>query len=334
MQRPAIVAHADWGLSPRKRWVAIARLNTFSDTYEAVAPSPDGDPATLLRRLAAEGEGSALAGFDFPIGVPMAYAEAIGVKSFRSLLALAGNHEWRDFYRVAERPSDISLRRPFYPQRPGGCSQSHLVSGLGVASIQDLLRECERATATRRQACCLFWTLGGNQVGKAAITGWRDVLAPALQDEALDLRLWPFDGALEDLLGERIVVVETYPTEFYWHLGVVLKTGKRDPNERRSQATAIEGWRSLPTVRRHVEFSEEATSACLDGFGSREDGEDPFDAFIGLLGMLNVVLRRRAPGWPVDPNRRAVEGWILGQDVVDSERVSAPSTSNHTAKPE
>jgi len=25
----------------------------------------------------------------------------------------------------------------------------------------------------------MFWTLGGNQVGKAAISGWRELLAPA-----------------------------------------------------------------------------------------------------------------------------------------------------------
>ena len=45
-----------------------------------------------------------------------------------------------------------------------------------------LLRRCERGGNGHKQACCLFWTLGGNQVGKAAIIGWRDVLAPALRN--------------------------------------------------------------------------------------------------------------------------------------------------------
>jgi len=35
-------------------------------------------------------------------------------------------------------------------------------------SGKDLLRLCERATPDRGDACMLFWTLGGNQVGKAA----------------------------------------------------------------------------------------------------------------------------------------------------------------------
>jgi hypothetical protein len=44
---------------------------------------------------------------------------------------------------------------------------------------QRLRRQCERATPTRRAACPLFWTLGSNQVGKAAISGWQEVIAPA-----------------------------------------------------------------------------------------------------------------------------------------------------------
>jgi hypothetical protein len=41
-----------------------------------------------------------------------------------------------------------------------------------------------------------YWTLGGNQVGKAAIDGWQNVVRPAL---ALGASLWPFDGSLENL---------------------------------------------------------------------------------------------------------------------------------------
>src|SRR5690606_36678987 len=75
--------------------------------------------------------------------------------------------------------------------RPGGTSQRHLIDGLGVESMTDLLRVCERRNGTRGAASPLFWTLGGKQVGKAAILGWKEVLAPALRDPELDVKLWP-----------------------------------------------------------------------------------------------------------------------------------------------
>jgi hypothetical protein len=39
-------------------------------------------------------------------------------------------------------------------------------------------------------------TLGGNQGGKAAISGWEEVIAPARRRGA---RVWPFDGRLAEL---------------------------------------------------------------------------------------------------------------------------------------
>ena len=41
--------------------------------------------------------------------------------------------------------------------------------------------------------------------------------------------------------------------------------------------------------------------------------QDGFDAVVGLLGMLNVVLQARPPGEPDDPEIRAIEGWMLGR---------------------
>src|SRR4029079_19473112 len=99
-----------------------------------------------------------------------------GVTSSLETLPGLGRGEWRRFFEPAVLPGEIALGRPFYPARPGGTSQAHLVEGLGVASMDDLLRRCDRRTATRRAACSIFWTLGANQVGRAAIAGWREVL--------------------------------------------------------------------------------------------------------------------------------------------------------------
>ena len=48
-------------------------------------------------------------------------------------------------------------------------------------------------------------------------------------------------------------------------------------------------------------------------FGAHPDGEDAFDAMVGLLGMLNVVLGLRSAGDPPPGAAPDVEGWILGQ---------------------
>jgi len=42
-------------------------------------------------------------------------------------------------------------------------------------------------------------------------------------------------------------------------------------------------------------------------------GDDAFDAVVGLFGMLQVCLGQRATGEPDDREIREVEGWILGR---------------------
>jgi len=310
---PTLVAHADWGSTPGKRW--LARAHRQGRGWRALAPSPVAAPDRLLAALAAEAgpRGAVLAGFDFPIGLPLAYARQARVRAFHTLLPSLGG----PFFEVAERPEEISILRPFYPARPGGTSQSHLVEGLGVASMEELLRVCERATPTRRAAAPLFWTLGAQQVGKAAISGWRDALIPALR-AALEIALWPFEGSLAELLAPgRIVVAETYPAEVTGHLGLDLAAvseggpkGKRVQAVRAAQAPRL---RELASGL-GVELAPELEAQLVDGFGAKADGEDRFDTVVGLLGMLNVALGHRPAEAPADPEIRRVEGWILGQE--------------------
>jgi hypothetical protein len=305
---PALVAHADWGSTPAKRYMALAVLER--DRYLARTPEPVGDPKTFLERLReiAGESGAILIGFDFPIGLPAAYADRAGVQSFPDLLPRLGQGDWADFYRVAERPSDIGLRRPFYPYRPGGTKKRHLFDALDVASENDLLRRCERAYVGRDAASSLFWTLGPKQVGKAAIIGWRDVLASAVASG--DVAVWPFDGRLHDLIwSARTIIVETYPAEFYGHFGIVLDPGKRFQSARRDAAPALLGW----AADTGIGLSTALRDDLADGFGDSPNGEDRFDATVGLFGMLNVALGRRAPGEPEDERTREIEGWMLGQ---------------------
>ena len=142
---PELVVHADWGSAPKKRW--MARAVRQNGRYLASPPELAGSPPTLLSRLRADaGAGGCLfLGFDFPIGVPSVYAGLAGLQSFLGLLPLLGTGPWADFFTIAEQPDQISLSRPFYPYRPGGTCHQHLLDGLGVASMQELLRSVNGA---------------------------------------------------------------------------------------------------------------------------------------------------------------------------------------------
>jgi hypothetical protein len=43
------------------------------------------------------------------------------------------------------------------------------------------------------------------------------------------------------------------------------------------------------------------------------EGDDAFDAVVGLFGMLEVVLNKRPSGEPSNTAVSDIEGWILGQ---------------------
>lgn len=297
LPRPALVAHCDWGKDAKKRYMAIARLE--GDTYTVSPSERVGDTATLPQRLRADGP--VLIGFDFPIGLPTAYAEKAGIEDFKSALAGFGD-EW---FVVCSSKDEITLQRPFYPMRPGGTSQTHLTDGLSVADMAALRRACERKTALRKtNACPLFWTLGGNQVGKGAITGWREVVIPLTAQGAA---LWPFDGKLANCLGGAdFTLCETYPADACARLGAVPKS-KRKQTERAKVVPALQEWLS----KRQIHLTDE--TQLKDAFGHDPAGEDRFDAFVGLLGMLDVVLGHQKEAPPLTDEERRIEGWILGQ---------------------
>jgi hypothetical protein len=321
IEPPAVVAHADWSVDPAKRQVARA-VRTEEGNYVAGAPEPASDLSDFFARLAAAaGPGeTAFVGFDFPIGLPHAYADRAGIARFPAAIGGFGRGRWKDFYSPADDRSEISLRRPFYPNRAGGTRHRHLTEALGVADINALRRACDMPTTLRFDASPLFWTLGGQQVGKAAISGWRDLLSPAWRPggrRSGAVHVWPFDGTLEELLARPgIVVAETYPGEIYAHLHLrvgAANKSKRSQADRRDDAAPLLAW----ATANDVHLSAALAADIRDGFGGSSDGEDRFDATVGLFGMLNVVFGHRAPGAPNDPHVRDIEGWILGLDAGD-----------------
>ena len=298
--------HADWSVGDgKKRQMAVAEPASQGWLVKALQPVPPD----FLEKYLLDGK-RILAGFDFPIGLPTAYGKQTGFSDFLEALKAFGSGEWTDFFEVAETKEDISIKRPFYPHNPnaGGIKKEHLWSALNAGSMDGLRKRCDRKTLSRNAACPIFWTLGGNQVGKAAINGWQSVVRPALLRGA---RLWPFDGRLADLSNStNCVICETYPAEAYGHISEQFpKRGKR------KQSVRQDGAKKMIAYAEHygIEFAAEVKSQLDDGFGEKDSGEDPFDALVGLLSMIAVAQKRRDEGGIRSADELAWEGWILGQ---------------------
>ena len=203
---PGVVRHTDWSVSRAKRWVAEAVR--AGDMYLLDAPCPVTDPTALLHAEAA----TVLLGLDVVVGLPEHYAARAGITDFRSWLGGLDGERWQEWSQPAGSIGEVTLRRPFFPSRPGGASQPAFAAAHGAVTFDDLRRTCERRPPLRRPACPLFWTLGANQVGRATLHAWQTVVRPALADASCGI--WPFDGALDALLtSRRAVIAETYPAE-------------------------------------------------------------------------------------------------------------------------
>ncbi|HSZ45654.1 MAG TPA: hypothetical protein VK823_09980 [Streptosporangiaceae bacterium] len=307
--RPALIAHADWGSDPRKRIVAVASLDSVTAGPRYRVESLAAAPQDLLGDIAARaGTGPALLGFDFVIGLPRAYAAAAGVGRFPEFLDQIGRPPWEEFEQVAGRAREVSLRRPFYPDRPGGTSREHLYAGLGL-SAPALRRRCEG-----RDAEILFWTLGGKQAGKASLHGWR--LLRRARAAGGEIALWPFDGQLGELLDgpAALVVAETYPREFYQYIAAPRgRWSKRRQDDRRACSPGLLAWADALGVTWDADVGRRVRA----GFSAGPAGEDEFDAVIGVLGLIGVVTGKVGEGVPADdPVITAVEGWILGRGDV------------------
>ena len=59
----------------------------------------------------------------------------------------------------------------------------------------------------------------------------------------------------------------------------------------------------------------ELLAELMDGFGPSKAGEDPFDAVVGLIGMLNILTGNHQFSEPPNNETRLIEGWIFGLAV-------------------
>jgi len=277
--------------------------------WHIAAPQPVGDPSTLLARLRAIAGGAPVAlGLDCPIGLPRAYAAMQVARDFPAFLRAVP--PTGAFWQVAATLAEISPARPFYPARGvRGMTRLAHAQALGLPNAAALCRACDMATEERPAGAPVFWTLGANQSGKAAIAAWRDLLLPALHGPEPP-RLWPFEGSLAKLLRPgAVAIAETYPAEALRQLGLVPCGSKRRQADRAAYAPAL----SAALARLNVAPEPLAASAIAEGFGSDEAGEDRFDSFLGALCVLSVAVGARPDVVPADPWIQNWEGWVLGQ---------------------
>jgi hypothetical protein len=285
--------------------------------WRLAAPRPVGDPAAFLHALSREAAATPVAlGVDLPIGVPRAYAAQRPEPGFLQFLETI--RAWPDFFQVCDTLTELRFDRPFYPARgvKGMTRVSHALA-LGLGDAAGLSRACDRATAERPAGAPLFWTLGANQSGKAAIAAWRDMLLPALALGS-HLRLWPYEGNFRALLAPGIVAMaETYPAEALRHLNIKLRGSKR----RQADRAAVMGPLLQAMERLRVVPSPDLVTKLRDGLGADAAGEDRFDCILGVLCVINVLEGHRPDSTPDDPWLRTWEGWVLGQTALPMVRV-------------
>jgi len=306
---PEIVAAADWSVRVGGRSLAIAGLRPDGKSYEIEnRPEAISSPSCVMERLSPRrsSQGVTLVGFDFPIGLPRAYALAAGIKGFREGLALFDSApEWNQFYVPTDEPGP---HQPFAPANSNSrLKRAELSEAIGLSSESDLLRQCDRRTATRYQAESVFYLRFAKQVGRSAIQGWRDVLGPIRSQ----IRIWPFDGALDKLLSvPGIVVVEIYPAEAATHLALPLGPGTGRSKRRREDRAQTCQVLLAKVESARITLSPDVRALLTSGCDSEHD----FDSLVSLVSMIQVLQGTRTADTPNDDLVRNTEGWILGQD--------------------
>ena len=301
---PRKIVHCDWSINKNRRWMASAVL--VDGKYIAGAPQLVEELDTFIDRVRDKQspKSSTIIGFDFPIGLPRSYADKAGIKDFLSFLQSFPSKA--PFFEVCATADQIRIERPFYPRAPGGKKRNHLTEALGI-DFELLLRTCDQANDNRAAASALFWTLGAKQVGKAALNGWSNVLIPAIADQ--QIKIWPFQGHLASLLEDSpVVAAETYPAQYYRGIFEALDGSKSDKDVRANAAQRILAWADGKS--QYLQLSPELRSEIEAGFN---DGDDAFDAAIGLLGMIDALQGWSPASEPKNETIWTVEGWILGQ---------------------
>ena len=304
---------ADWSKDARKRSVHVARLRT-----RCVRPAEDTawnlKKLLQLARELKEEVGSVLLGMDLALGVPAGYWRMVrrgtaGGRPPRHFLDwLAGLDPESDFFREVRSPEDWHPGRPFFTVQKGKGGKTAFTRKVEG----NMLRRIDAATGANP----LFAVSGiPGTVGSATRALWKELI-PLLKKRERDFAVWPFEGALPELLSDRrIVLAETYPG-----LAYAAAVDERLP------ARLMPVAKTNPDAREHFcDRLEKATwvwkhGVCLGDLGPAREDDDVFDSHVTAAAVLRCLLEGRqlcAPEW-IDTE---AEGAMLLAGPVDPDRV-------------
>lgn len=314
MSGKAEIWHVDWGTRQDKRWLTRILIDGGAPP---VMQAPELFKPWHERLLTLDylDDTQIILGLDLPIGLPQRYARLVGIADFRLFLRGKQGPDWVEFSTVCRSLAEVSLERPFFPYHLVNRTELHGLkpqqAWLGKLDLAkpEVYRLCDSKTPDRQSAASLFWTKGANQVGKAALGGWGEVIKPLMALYGSDVGIWPFDGDFAELCAtKKLVIAETYPGEIYgWFECNPTSKTKRDERlkviPQLSDAIADMGIAMTPAARTALET----------GFGNGARGDDRFDSFVGALGLYAVHSGKRPAPVPGNPIFKTVEGWILGQ---------------------
>ena len=307
---------ADWSKDRKKRSVHIAMPRTRCIRR---AKSTAWDLAALLQlaRELKEEVGQVLIGMDLALDVPAGYWRMVrrgtaGGRPPRHFLDwLAGRDPESDFFREVRSPEDWHPGRPFFTVQKGKGGKTAFTRKVEG----NMLRRIDAATGANP----LFAVSGiPGTVGSATRALWKELI-PLLKKRERDFAVWPFEGALPELLSDRrIVLAETYPKLAYAaalaeslpaRLTPVAKT-KREERKRFCDRLEKAAW-----VWEH--------GVSLGDLGPARANDDAFDSHVTAAAVLRCLLEGRSlcdAAWidaeaegamllagPVDPARRAEE---------------------------
>lgn len=211
--RGVSILAADWGKQPAKRAVygAENRAGRFKLVRHEHA---EGFTVRALLELAnamrARSGDAVLVGIDVSLGIPAAIARRSGASNFVDFLSRLGSGGGLE--RECGSAPTWSPDAPFFRIPPGrGAKHAFYAAAGGQTS---LLRQIEARTGGNPT-----FALSGipGTVGSGSREVWRE-LAPWLRNRSSgpDFRLWPFEGSIRCLVGDRHVVLgEIYPRAAY-----------------------------------------------------------------------------------------------------------------------
>jgi hypothetical protein len=307
---------ADWSKSMGRREVYAADVETrqirrLEGTWTGAAV------VEAARELA--GDGSALATFDAPLGVPSSYWQKLRrVPGFPARVAvfpawLPEALKRPRYFENARAPFDWRVEQPFFAIAPGAGGRRVWEDRLKRAGVATLRRVDELTRAKP-----VFVTAGiPGTAGSGARELWKDLgrlLAAPPGPGGAGFVMWPFDGPLDELLARKTVVVgETYP-----RLAYALALSREDPAARAPLQIAKTRrdlrQAALADLRAHPWLQEHAVR--LHDTDAAASSEDAFDALFGAAGLLRSALEGTlsASGDLADP---VAEGGILGSGSLD-----------------